>query len=1025
MEMPGRLRRALLLWCLLCILPVSIARQVGASAVDDELLLVKVRLGNHTFDEVMALTRGASGDWFIDLGAIAQLLDLAVNVHDGGASGFVVDETRTFVLNLHESRVIYENGAAEALGVDEVRSDGDGLQVRLRSVAKWWPVGLTVDPLRAVLIVAPREQLPIQARWAREARARRLRQASPAPVGYPVRENPPGLIGVPFLDQSLRYRVSVLPGGDSPRHDLQYTAFLTADLLHTDARLFLAGGNSDPLRDVRFTMARVDPGGRLLGPMMARQVEVGHYEVPGISPISFPALNLGVHATNQPLHAQTATESYSLRGDVPPGWEVELYDNGQLLGWQRAGGNGRYAFDDLLLTPGMNRFRIVLYGPQGQIREEQRIVNLGESLAPLGEARYRLTAGVDEAGMPHTVNEFDYGLARGVSLGLGAVSLAHGGTQRTYGLLRTRVAWKSLYGVTSLLAADDGGWGASASLQAGVGNFDLRLAHSRFRNEFTSELVPLSPEPTLHRSEIGLETYIPRRDRPFIRIGQSAGLDTSVSGKRQLGLTNRASTTIGAWSLGHQIYAWLYDETDPLGTGGLQLSRRIGTLGVSAQLNYRVFPQLLAESLSVQLSRRMSEGYYGTLGVLQRLDTAHSVFQSTLDKTVGAFAAGVQASVATNGTLTASVRVSTGIGHDTNRSRWFADARPVANTGTVSALVFHDADGNGRFDEGEVPIEGVGFDIDGAWNEVRTDEEGTATLSHLPVYRSLDLRIKPSTLPDSAMLPVDEGIGVVPRPGAVYVWRIPVVLTGEVDGTVYRPWGPGKRAVGGITVVLTDSRGRVVKETVTAWDGYYLFHGIPPGDYRVAAHANSRRLDALRTESTALTITAAGDIVDGVNLLADTPIAPDELRSHTEEIVREMLQGRTVVLREPAFLSGESEFLPHQRQLLEALAEELRHYPDLEFEVHFGVEAEGNPAVVRNLTHARARATSELIRRSGLSARTVPNVEDVVAVYDGIREARNWLELRPTPTLSVPTSARSDASEAAPCIPSGASAGVC
>ena len=41
--------------------------------------------------------------------------------------------------------------------------------------------------------------------------------------------------------------------------------------------------------------------------------------------------------TNRPLTARTAFDRTRIEGDLPTGWEAELYRNGELLGFRQVG----------------------------------------------------------------------------------------------------------------------------------------------------------------------------------------------------------------------------------------------------------------------------------------------------------------------------------------------------------------------------------------------------------------------------------------------------------------------------------------------------------------------------------------------------------------------------------------------------------------------------------------------------------------------------------------------------------------
>ncbi len=61
-----------------------------------------------------------------------------------------------------------------------------------------------------------------------------------------------------------------------------------------------------------------------------------------------------------------------MRGILPTGYEVELYRNDILVGSVRTAVNDQYEFLEVPVDYGVNVFRLVFYGPQGQRREEVR-----------------------------------------------------------------------------------------------------------------------------------------------------------------------------------------------------------------------------------------------------------------------------------------------------------------------------------------------------------------------------------------------------------------------------------------------------------------------------------------------------------------------------------------------------------------------------------------------------------------------------------------------------------------------------
>src|SRR3546814_5293754 len=85
----------------------------------------------------------------------------------------------------------------------------------------------------------------------------------------------------------------------------------------------------------------------------------------------------GAVLTNRPVERPDAFDKTDFRGDLPAGWDAELYRNGQLLAFTSPNGDVRYELIDVPLQYGANRFEIILYGPQGQVRREITQVQVG------------------------------------------------------------------------------------------------------------------------------------------------------------------------------------------------------------------------------------------------------------------------------------------------------------------------------------------------------------------------------------------------------------------------------------------------------------------------------------------------------------------------------------------------------------------------------------------------------------------------------------------------------------------------
>jgi hypothetical protein len=355
------------------------------------LLLLEVRLdGSLLADSLSAYE--VSNDVLLPLGELARLLTLGITVDPVSrmAAGFVVREDRPFRLVLGAASVTLPSGV-EPLEPAQVRWLDNELYVSSRLLQRWWPVELKINLAALSLQVVPRETLPIQARLARERDAAqlRLRGGGYQDPGFPRAPSNYSWVDVPFVDQTLGLQMGRDSTGKTTT-DMTYNAFITGDLLGMEASMFVSATPNQAIQSasqnasqsnsqssnpqVRLTLARNDPDANLLGPLQARSLSLGDVALPVLNNVvrSVGGGN-GLVFSNRPLNQPSSFGLHSLRGELPPGWDVTLYFNDALIAFQQSRADGRYQFDDQTLVFGSNEFRLVFNGPLGQRRVEREV----------------------------------------------------------------------------------------------------------------------------------------------------------------------------------------------------------------------------------------------------------------------------------------------------------------------------------------------------------------------------------------------------------------------------------------------------------------------------------------------------------------------------------------------------------------------------------------------------------------------------------------------------------------------------
>ena len=157
----------------------------------------------------------------------------------------------------------------------------------------------------------------------------------------------------------------------------------------------------------------------------------------------------------------------------------------------------------------------------------------------------------------------------------------------------------------------------------------------------------------------------------------------------------------------------------------------------------------------------------------------------------------------------------------------------MAASGAAAAKVFVDRNHNGIMDAGDDPVPGAGFIVNGSAQLERTSAAGAAWLARLAPNQHSDISLDASTLEDPQWLAQRKGVRIVPRAGKVSEVDFALVITGEIDGTVYQLARGKKKAAGDVELELVDAGGAVAGTASSSSDGYFVLTGVLPGVYQL------------------------------------------------------------------------------------------------------------------------------------------------------------------------------------------------
>jgi len=244
-----------------------------------------------------------------------------------------------------------------------------------------------------------------------------------------------------------------------------------------------------------------------------------------------------------------------------------------------------------------------------------------------------------------------------------------------------------------------------------------------------------------------------------------------------------------------------------------------------------------------------------------RLATYTAGLNTHLDK----IALGLNMDYTHHGGVTAKFTASTSFGRNPRTGDFFVSGRQVAKQGGMAAKVFLDNNDNGIFDEDvDEPLENVRLTTNGSVSKTQSDKDGNILVTGIQAYRNVDLALEKRSLEDPAWLANPAGVRIYPRPGVIDTIDFPIIVSGEIDSTVFRKKGKWASEVSDAVLQLLNEKGDVVRETKSAFDGFYLFDYVRPGKYTLRVSPDQlARLNIPQPPDQQIEIKSDGTILNG------------------------------------------------------------------------------------------------------------------------------------------------------------------
>jgi hypothetical protein len=863
-------------------------------AQDEELIFqVAAKLPSFFILKDIVTGRIHNDDIVFSLSDFVRAVEFVIDVDAaaGKASGWYMRENKTFKLDMATRKVTTDRGTYDMSPAVQVIDDV--IYVSAQDISQWFGFEVTYELKILTLFVKSPVFLPAQEKQMRQKRVFTSSEIGPATLPLAL-NNDAKITDIPFAD--FGWASSFDKNGETNESDLSHEAYLTTagDFLKGTLSTYTQANDTDNVSNVRvnYKMESLKP--EFLGPIGARRVELGDLIAPKLPILPSAGSQIGARITNIDPRRVTDLSSTRITGEAPPGWDVELYRNQSLVSFQSVGQNGIYSFDDVRLFGTNNNLRVVLYGPQGEIRERDVSVPVDQKRLSSDETTYDLSLTLndtqtyrkdtnsinvnkrDDKGDPEFVARFERPVGDNTAASLGFQTNVSQGKRDTF--LQTGISTSIGGALLNANAAIDNyaELGSEFSLRRSFGEHDAGNTLGLFTDKFMTRGE--DTDRVILDNQLYLTGPLPFSDLYGFNYNIGTGYSQTESGKSLLTFNTGYSGSYSRVGFGQQL-SYRHDtatqDKEDLYNLQSSLTGSIGAYRLRFLADQELSPDPGFNTFLASAWRGLGEDLDGSLNLTRNQEDRETKGTVQLDWNAGAALISPSVGYNTEGDIEARLNVRAGIAYD--RGLKFHD-NFITSSGGLSVFVFLDKNGNNVFDGTDEPIPNAMVRSPQSNIFMPTNEKGIALLTRLLPLTLTDVYIDPETLQDPYWVPGYGGASVLPREGSLMEMQFPVHISGEIEGVVSIKENERTFFAGNAEVVLKpiDGINKQDISTTTESDGYYTIPRIPPGVYMLTIdHKSAKRAKAAPPPPRIIAIDYNGTILNQQNIVmtgAQTPI---------------------------------------------------------------------------------------------------------------------------------------------------------
>lgn len=870
---------------------------------DGEVLLLRVVLEKSFRPDGIVFGQVRDAGVLVSLSDFADTLQLAINVdaETQTASGWYIKEDKPFYLDVAQKNVRTDHG--EFTASDKIFFENSDIFVPVDELGHWLSFDLDIIISAQELKVKSDEILPIQAKYNRSKLKIYDRQVLKPKL--PLMDDGYKLASVPIVDVSTSSTYTKNSGQSEGKRSHSANITTVGDFAKGTLTTRSRVNDEHQLASTRATFKQESVSGDLLGPLKAKRVEVGDITTVNTSLGGQVSQELGVRITNTDPLRNFLRATTAISGVAIPGWDIELFRNGQFLNVFKVGDDGFYSFEDVVLFHDDNNFRLVFYGPQGEVREENVFVPFDSSLQSRGGGIYDISVSFDgentytdvdkkstneDSGSINVAALYERPLGGGITGSVGLRSGQLDGERNTVGSVGLSATVKEALVNVDLAVDDEGEISTELSVRKDFAEHALNFRSQWRQANFDETMNFTDGDLDVFQNSISVNGPM-----PFVS-SLSPNYSASISHRAEAGGDSLLLTSAGlnggwrnlsfAGNVRHQTGDALDDDKLD-STFSLFGARGKDRLRLTA--NYEIAPNAALETMAASYSRRLTKKLDADFNVTKNQNESKTEYQARMDWQAGFIRISPSIRYDTDQDFFAGLNTRFGLTQEplTGKMRMFD--HNITNHAFASAFVYLDKNGDGTFNNDDEPLKDVIVSAPQNSRRATTDDKGIALFSRMTRLRKTDIFIDRETLQDPAWIPGFKGVSIIPREGYVAQVEFPVHLSGELDGTIYAkvvplPFDKQNQELGGmealpaqpvplrnIELYLYNDKGETEQKTLTDSGGFYYFANVPPGRYYLMIDEKSAaRKNIIRPKPQAVEFGYEGTLIYDNKIFVDT-----------------------------------------------------------------------------------------------------------------------------------------------------------